>query len=536
MRKKQISIAIFGFSILVAMYLLFFVGNTVHFSEYQTDATMLQDIMSGREENAESLLTALYFNEQKLVLDIGTNTWYYSLDEARTDALDPSITFETEMENVQIVIEDRAFTNEVIAKNQSIRMIAYNETGYSAYMIKGTLLPIMEITHAGEVTDENTPMYMRLYDNRADATQRVTVSDGWMHIRGGTSRSFAKNSFKLSLLTKSLGENIRKNDVSLLGMRQDDDWVLYAAYNDQEKIRNVFSSNLWHESCADNNSFGLDNGVEYRYIELFMNGQYYGLYALGYKIDERQVGIDETNIEHPEYMYKKTYWDPEFNEDYDDEKYGDVNGYELETPESEEAWLPLREYYGNIYTANPAENSVLFDAVDVGSAIDVYIYLNLIQGADHVDNRSIHNVFLTAKWKNGKYVILYSPWDMDQAWGNIWANEGRNWCEPYGVAPEDNYILQCGSIAELVNRQDQTIWKMIVNRYWELREEKWSNEHINELIDGYEVDIYQSGAYLRDMERWPEGSYTDPEKGLSDFRQYVIERLRYTDMYYASLQ
>ncbi len=535
MRKKQISVVVLSLSILVIIYLLFFGDKAVRFSECQQDEAMLKNIMSVREESMHSLLHVLYFNDQKLILDIGTNTWYYSLDEVRMDADNPYITYETEAGNVQIAIERAVITQELIANNQPIKLVAYNDTSYSVYTIKVTLLPIMEITHAGEVTDENTPMYMRLYDNRVDATQRVTVSDGWMHIRGGTSRSYAKNSFKLALITKSLGENIRQNDVSLLGMRQDDDWILYAAYNDQEKVRNVFSSNLWHETCAGNNSFGLDNGVEYKFIELFMNGQYYGLYALGYKLDEKQVGIDKADTENPEYMYKKSYWDPESNENYDEEKYGDVNGYELETQGAEEAWIPLREYYGKLYTVNTVENDVLAKAVDMGSAVDVYIYYNLIQGADHVDERSIHNTFLTAKWRDGKYVMLYSPWDMDQAWGNIWNDNARNWCKPYGVAPEDNYILQCGSVAELVKRQDQEVLKMIVDRYCELRDEAWSDEHINELIDGYEVDIYQSGAYLREMERWPEGTYTEPQKRLSDFRAYVMERFYHTDMYYANL-
>lgn len=534
MRKKQISVVILGISMLVVIYLLFLSDEAVCFADYQIDAQGLEEITSSRVESGDSLIKELRFNEQSLAFDMEANTWYYSLDKERSGVLNPYITFKAETKTVKIAIEDIAFTEELISANESIKMIAYNENEYSVYAIKGTLLPIMEIIHAGEVSDENTPMYMKLYDNRSNATQKVAVSDGWMHVRGGTSRSYAKKSFKLSLVTKSLGENIRPNHISLLGMRQDDDWILYAGYNDQEKIRNVFSSNLWHESCADNNSFGVDNGVEYKFIELFMNGQYYGLYALGYKLDEKQVGIDADDMKQPEYMYKKSYWDPEYNEDYDNEKYGEVNGYELETPETQEAWLPLREYYGKIYTENAVENDVLYQAVDMDSAVDVYIYLNLIQGADHVDNRSIHNVFLSAKWRNGKYVILYSPWDMDQTWGNIWSDTEQNWCVPYGVKPEDNYILQSGSVAELVKRQDQKIMKKISERYMELRENKWSNEHINELIDGYEEDIYQSGAYLREMKRWSEGTYANPEKGLSDFREYVMERFRYTDLYYAN--
>ena len=55
------------------------------------------------------------------------------------------------------------------------------------------------------------------------------------------------------------------------------------------------------------------------------------------------------------------------------------------------------------------------------------------------------------------------------------------------------------------------------------------------MIDGYERDIYGSGAYVRDMERWPDGNYQDPEAGLSIFREYVHARLRSMDSYISSL-
>ena len=68
------------------------------------------------------------------------------------------------------------------------------------------------------------------------------------------------NSYKISLKQVSLGGNIRNNHVSL-GMEQDDDWILCAAYNDPERMRNTFSVYLvsngystgkfWH-GCRDN--------------------------------------------------------------------------------------------------------------------------------------------------------------------------------------------------------------------------------------------------------------------------------------------
>ena len=172
------------------------------------------------------------------------------------------------------------------------RLAAYNDSFYHEYALVCTTLPLMNIESDTQVGDEDVPVHMTLFDNRKGAAQRLTQSDGDMHIRGGSTRTYPKKGYKLSLTKESLGNNVRLNKVSLLGMRQDDDWILYAAYNDPEKIRNVFSSVLWKNTCAMDNAFGIDNGMEYRYVELFLNGEYWGLYALGYPIDDLQLSID----------------------------------------------------------------------------------------------------------------------------------------------------------------------------------------------------------------------------------------------------
>ena len=88
--------------------------------------------------------------------------------------------------------------------------------------------------------------------------------------------------------------------------RTDGEWLLYSAYNDQERIRNVFSSNLWFTGNAGANRFGIKNGMEYRYLELFLNGEYWGLYALGYPLDSKQMQPEtDSRAVKNIYMFKK---------------------------------------------------------------------------------------------------------------------------------------------------------------------------------------------------------------------------------------
>ena len=398
---------------------------------------------------------------------------------------------------------------------------------------------MMDISCNGvQITDmQDTPMKITLFDNRQDAVKRVTYSDGMIHVRGGTTKRYPKLGYKISLTQKSLGENTRKNHISLLGMRKDDDWVLYSAYNDQEKIRNVFSSNLWQYSCATDNEYGINTGMEYRYIELFIDGNYWGLYALGFPIDEKQLEIASNSNE--AVLFQKYFWDNESSLRFTGEG---ISGYELKSVNGildydafVEKWLLLVDYYRNLYV-NSSDNEFLYGGIDIDNAIDTYLYLNLIQGQDAVDKELIKNIYITIKKDCDNLKAIYSPWDMDTTWGNSWDGSGDNDTLKYNVASDYNQVMESGYLYQLITNKDPNIWQKIIGKYNELRSSVWSNEFICALLDEYEEDIYYSGAYLRDMARWPDGTYANAEEGLSVFRRFVLDRLNEYDEYYKRIE
>ena len=68
--------------------------------------------------------------------------------------------------------------------------------------------------------------------------------------------------------------------------------------------------------------------------------------------------------------------------------------------------------------------------------------------------------------------------------------------------------------------------------YDELRKTYWSVDYLCDLLDNYEINIFDSGAYIRDKNRWPDGSYVDDNSvKLSNFKLYVKERLKHMDLY-----
>ena len=526
--KKFIEAAVFIASIIIGIYLICFLGKPAHYSEYIIDEKEFEDIVAERGQ-ALSLLDALNFDEETLFFDASDKTFYYSLIEGKADAYDPIVKIKSENKDLKIAFLKDGITAEGIKNNDTITILAYTGEEYCCYSLKCTILPLMNIECMEEIMDDSVPMSMALFDNRKDAAQRVMTSTGNIHVRGGSSKAYPKKGYRFSLTQESTGGNIRNNQISLLGMRQDDDWLLYAAYNDQEKIRNVFSTNLWKYTCATDNAQGIDTGTEYKYLELFVNGEYWGLYALGYPVDEKQLGLDKENEE--EALYKITNWTNGNILDYAEEGY--IIGYEDKGADGENGnWIPLQNYFDEL-DSHRSDNEKLYNDIDIDNVIDIYLFYNLIQGVDNAGKENLKNNYVSLHSRQGKMIAMYSPWDMDATWGNKWVPHMQ---QPYNMSETFNLVMESGNVNQLIVNGDDSIWEKIFDKYQYLRENGWSDENIDSLLDEYEEDIFASGAYLRDMERWPEGLYADAANGMNTFRAFVMGRIRETDEYFERLK
>lgn len=537
--KKIVYRSVFTVSVIVAVYLVYFLEDAGRYSEYTVEKEQFEHITERREETT-GLIHDLIFNEQVLFFDSKADTFFYSLVEGDSKAEDPVVTVKSKEEDIKIAFLSERITKEGIRDNQSIRILAYTDERYCQYFLKCTTLPLMNIECPEEIADDSVEMKLTVFDNRQDAANRMIFSDGEIHIRGGSTREFPKKAYRISLKQRSVGNNIRSNHISLLGMRQDDDWLLYAGYNDQEKIRNVFSSNLWMYTCGTDNSRRINTGMEYKYLELFVNHEYWGLYALGYPIDEKQLQLNGEKGEQA--LYKKLIWASEETLRFSES--GNIEGYEIksnkridgEMDDSTGEWSLLLEYYNKLYQYSD-DNEMLYAGIDIDNAIDIYLFFNLIQGHDNVRGPLIKNLYMSITNEHNRLMALYSPWDMDITWGNMWTEDVTvNKVIPYGMPADYNCIMESGYLNQLLNNGDDFIWGLVFQKYYHLRETGWSEESINSMLDEYEADIYDSGAYARDMERWPEGTYSDIACQLDRFRAYVMKRLQETDLYYERLK
>lgn len=530
--KRITETAVFVISVITGICLTGCPGKTVRYSECVISQEQADGIMAERGEAAD-LIENLVFGEEALFYDASHKTFYYSLIEGNADGYDPGIWIKSGEKDLKVAFLEDEITAKGIENNETIPFLAYTDETYCAYHLKCTTLPLMNVECPEEISDDSVPMKITLFDNGVNAAERLVCSEGKIHLRGATAKAYPKKGFRFSLRKESTGGNVRANHISLLGMRQDDDWLLYSAYNDQEKVRNVFSSNLWKYTCAADNERGIDLGMEYRYLELFINGEYWGLYALGYPVDEKQVCIDTESSEAA--LYKHGLLEKQGDESLRFTKDGGIFGYLEESPdETMRSQAFLQRYYYNLY-ANADNNEKLYSGIDMDNAIDFSLFVNFIQGVDNA--ALIKNFFILLQNEKEGTKAFYAPWDLDLTWGNQYIGvDSENYTAPYGIPADLNCVIESGYISQLMINGDASVWERMFEKYRTLRETGWSEENINVLLDEYEADIFASGAYLRDMERWPDGTYGNAADGLNRFRAYVMNRIKEADLYYERLE
>ena len=107
----------------------------------------------------------------------------------------------------------------------------------------------------------------------------VLSCDTLLRYRGNSSLHFDKKSFRLKLVDGD-GAPLR---VRMLGMPGEDEWILNGPFLDKSLLRNYMLMNL----CGQ----ALGNTPEVRYCELFVDGEYRGLYLMMESVSRSQAGV-----------------------------------------------------------------------------------------------------------------------------------------------------------------------------------------------------------------------------------------------------
>jgi len=433
----------------------------------------VRDLTSGKTE-VDLLETRLLLNGETIAYEAANNIFYIPQNiEKETLQGTFSLKEKTIYEKIYLIAPDVEKT-EAVADNIRYK-ICYIDKKNSTYQIADIVfsgLPIMNL-------DGNT---MRLYSAESDNIQ-IIESDVKYEQRGASTYYYEKKSYNLKL---------QDENRSLVGLRSDDDWILNALYDDIGLIHNQLSYQLWNEMASLEETKG-NCTVNQEYIELLIDGEYQGVYALTERGDTKQFRMSEKDI-----LFKvKGY------------PYQEGRGaLDLKNPkESTLETDSLKDSFMQHFCEEndlPIENSLIL--LDYENSLDYSLFCQIATATDN----TIKNSFIIGRKTGDYYKLCEVPWDCNMTWGiknYVYTNEDRIY---------DTEFMSL-VIRKLYEKEPERINRDIANRWFYFRENVFSEENITAILDENFSVLHNSGAYERNYQRWPEVSLnTDPNGTLLD--------------------
>lgn len=256
-RKKLLGIILVLTSMSVIIILL--LKLNIRYNKLVINNDKWNSIISSRSVSTSIKLENIEFNDYNLLVDNENSIIYYSVVNS-SKKYNPSIKYVTN-KKVSIAINDYITDDKL--EQEDIKIMLYNDSEYRIYTLVVTNYPILNIMYdTKEDNKSNIPVQIELFDNHDYAPQRVIKSDGKFKV-------IEENSvYSLSLFKQSLGNNKRENHVSIFGMDKRDEYLIKKKDNESD---------------------------EHRYIRLFINNNYSGIYSLGHK--EGRINNFERNKE-----------------------------------------------------------------------------------------------------------------------------------------------------------------------------------------------------------------------------------------------
>lgn len=319
--------------------------------------------------------------------------------------------------------------------------------------------------------------------------------------RGSTSLSYDKKSFAIKLQDEK-GEKL---DSALLGMRSDNSWILDAMTIDKARMRNRVSTDLWNDFSRKSYVSELNpetqNGTHGKFVEVYLNNEYWGLYCFTEKIDRKQLKLKKFKGKTPKGMlYKSNGWSSLHSED---ETYYEYNNnsatwhsLEVSYPDVEEGepidWKPLvDDVYWMTFSDSIEVNSHFKDKFDLPVWEDYFLFVEFLMADDNIcKNMYIYCYDITEA--NQKMSI--APWDLDHSWGRSWTSDTL--CAEVETETWFNWV------SYLMQYVYTGLDKTYKERYQELRQTYFTPERFKKYFSDYFTLFRSTGAWEREKARW----------------------------------
>lgn len=385
------------------------------------------------------------------------------------------------------------------------------------FVFSESSLPIVNIETANGAVIVDEPKitaHMKIINNTGGinkVTDTATDYDGLIGIelRGTYSQRLPQKPYGIET-RDSLGQN---NNVSIMGLPVENDWILLANYNEKTFVRNPVSFHLFQ-------SMG-HYAPRSKLCEVVLNGSYEGIYLFTEKIKRDNDRVNIARLDSDDnagdsltggYIFKIDYYN---NTDSWMGSYSPIDypgaeiHYVYHDPAADELTSQQKNYiqtfvntfetvlYSNDYK-DPANGYRKY--LNVQSFIDYFIIGEISR---NVDAYKKSRFYFKDRNKNGGFIHSGPVWDFDWAWlylvdgcGHFGATDCSGWA--YRIDECYPWPTPSGWIVRLM--QDENFVDAVYTRYFELRETILSNQYIHHYIDS--VALLVEDAQARHYRRW----------------------------------
>jgi hypothetical protein len=416
--------------------------------------------------------------------------------------------------------------------NNTSRLYRTTPSWFVAPPVTSSSLPLIIITTENSTEIQDDPKVfakMGIVDNGPGNMNNLTDPyNGYngtigIEIRGASSQSFPKKNYGLETRNTD-GSN---NNVSLLGMPAENDWVLHGPYSDKSLLRNSLAYHM-----------GTSTGKytpRTRLCELYINDNYRGIYMLTERIKRDKNRVDIASLKPEDLSGEELTGGYILQIDRDDES-SNIDGwysgssptkfYSYHDPKAEDLEAVQREYLKTYLTSfeEDMESTDYYwkykSYVDVPSWIDYFLVTEM---GKHIDAYKLSFYMHKKKSTNGGKLHFGPLWDFNLGFGNfnfVCSPEPEGWTYEFQGTCDNSHPFWVKKLTDIPEVSDQ------INCRWN----KLRNGplHIDSLMQYIDARIAEMGdAPSRNFERWNIlGQYVWPNDFVGDTYEEEVDFLK----------
>ena len=362
--------------------------------------------------------------------------------------------------------------------------------------------------------------------------------EGYLQIsnQGNSSRMFDKKNFKIKLFEDS---DCKKK----FKLRPKSDWDKNSKFNlkanwvDFTQSRNLMGAKLVSDAervtpIADENieqklgksqNMGQMEGFP---IELYINGEYHGMYTWNTKKDDKTFGMDSDNKAHEVISVGQKAPDHMFFADTGSVIDGNMWSTEIQDQVDPTVQVNFAKFIDWIN-----QSSDIDFVKDLHTYIDVKSVINTMLFGIYSNEYDYYcKSLLLATYDQGKsYYML--PYDMDSTWGDEFKGMIKNhsiYDGAFDVRHLDKANFVTNNDTNLLFKRVLKLMFPEIKKQWQyLRQTVWTTEKVCAVYKEFINSIPES-EYEKDLKRWPDNP-SAPDTSYSQIQAFILGRTRLMD-------